>query len=196
MVRQRLFHVSGPLLAAALLLFHPTEGVGGGHPGWHGGPHGYYHGYYHGYRGYGWGYPGYSIGIGFYFGPGYVPVYPAPVCVAPAYPPGYVPTSALGLVPPPPAPAAPASSSDTTAHFRVEVPSDAVVWIEGEQMKQSGSLRQYGSTPLEAGKKYEYEIRARWTENGNSVERTKMVTFHAGDRLNVNFMPATGNAAR
>ncbi len=42
--------------------------------------------------------------------------------------------------------------------------------------------------PLNSDREYSYEIRAHWAEGGQDVERTQKVSFHAGDRLTVNFM--------
>ena len=43
-------------------------------------------------------------------------------------------------------------------------------------------------------KEFSYDIRARWTENGQQVDRHRKVTFHAGDRLMVNLMAPQGKA--
>jgi uncharacterized protein (TIGR03000 family) len=73
-----------------------------------------------------------------------------------------------------------------TALIRLKVPADAKIWIDGKAMSPKGALRPFVTTKLEPGKDYVYEVRANWTENGRAVERTRKITFQAGDRLTLN----------
>jgi uncharacterized protein (TIGR03000 family) len=72
----------------------------------------------------------------------------------------------------------------------VRVPGNAQVWIDGEKTSQTGALREFVTPALEPGQQYSYDIRARWTENGQEVVRDRNVIFHAGDRLMVNMLAA------
>jgi uncharacterized protein (TIGR03000 family) len=70
--------------------------------------------------------------------------------------------------------------ADLSAHLNVRVPADAEFWVDGTQTKQSGSLRQFVSPPLEAGQDYSYELKARWVENGREVVQTRRIPVFSG----------------
>jgi uncharacterized protein (TIGR03000 family) len=74
------------------------------------------------------------------------------------------------------------------AHVTLRVPAaDAIVWIEGVQMKESGITRDYQSPPLEQGHNYNYEIRAQWTQDGKTLNQTQKFPIHAGEQVLVAF---------
>jgi uncharacterized protein (TIGR03000 family) len=169
------------------------HGGGGGYGGYHGGyggdhdGYGGYRGGYGGYRGgYGGIYPGIGIGIGFY-GPydydyGYAPTYlysQPPLVVAS---PGAIPTETVA--------APPSEPADGCAHMQVIVPADAVVWFNGNPTTQRGEQRIFESPALIPGRDYEYEIRARWTEAGRTVDQTRTVAVRANARVGVDFSRA------
>jgi uncharacterized protein (TIGR03000 family) len=81
------------------------------------------------------------------------------------------------------------SSSPTAvaahAGIRILVPADAEVFIDGEPTTQKGSERLFMSPPLQAGKKYHYDILARWKDNGKPVERTRKVVVSGGVTVRV-----------
>jgi uncharacterized protein (TIGR03000 family) len=140
---------------------------------------------------YGYGYGGY-YGSGGYGYPGYDYSYASPDSYSynpPAtdyqsfYPPD---TSAA------PAAGTSAGTSSTDARVRVRLPDpNAAVWVEGTPTRQRGTVREFESPPLEPERAYHYDIRARWTENGQTFDQTRTVTIHAGDRVTVDFMPRT-----
>jgi uncharacterized protein (TIGR03000 family) len=80
----------------------------------------------------------------------------------------------------------PTEADRSRAAITVQVPQGATLWFDGTKTSQSGSLRSFISPPLQAGRNYAYDVRARWTENGKVREETKTVQVHAGDRLQVN----------
>jgi uncharacterized protein (TIGR03000 family) len=168
-------------------------GHGGGHGGEHGGGHGggewrgggwgggswggYGYSPYGGYgRGWYGGYP-YSYGRypGYYSG-GYYDSYP--------YGYDYVPESA----PLANAPAPRMNIPDNAALIDVRVPGNAEVLIDEQKTNQTGTMREFVTPALDPGQEFSYDIRARWTENGQEVVRHRKVNFHAGDRLTVNLM--------
>jgi uncharacterized protein (TIGR03000 family) len=175
-------------LSAAAPGWAGGHGGGGGHGGTHGGGfhgggfHGGFHGgsfhggwggygwggYGYGWGGYGWGWPGYAWGwpgYGWDYAPGYYPGYDL----------GYPGYSGAATMP-----------NDGLAHFRVTVPAaDAQVWLNGQRTEQTGKDRHFKSPPIAPGKDYSYEVRARWLENGRSVERTQMVVVRANQRLSI-----------
>jgi uncharacterized protein (TIGR03000 family) len=73
------------------------------------------------------------------------------------------------------------------AQFTVEVPANAEVYLEGVKTRQTGTSRVFVSPPLTPGQQYVYEVRARWTENGQPVEQTRSLTVSAGQRITVRF---------
>jgi len=73
------------------------------------------------------------------------------------------------------------------AHITVVVPPDADVFFDGTPMTATGAIRSYSSPPLEKGANYSYSIRARWTEDGRSVEQTRKVGIKAGAQVRVDF---------
>lgn len=87
--------------------------------------------------------------------------------------------------------AAPVSSlPDGTAEATVDVrvPADAEVWFGGYRTNLTGPTRGFTTPPLEKGKTFAYEIRARWTENGKPVEQTRRVLVQAGANARVDFL--------
>jgi uncharacterized protein (TIGR03000 family) len=202
------------LTAAALFwMAQPAQARPWGGRGWGGGWSGGYYGgyggygwggwggYNDGYRGYGWGgypyYGGRGYGEGYYsawpgtynygYSPGYtgtyVPeYYSSGVPASGAYASYYQPdTAAAGYT-------GDTTVSDTSVLLSVRVPADAEVWVDGQRTTQRGTLRQYESSDLTAGRDYTYVIRARWDEDGRPVDRTRRVTVRAGERQTVDFM--------
>jgi uncharacterized protein (TIGR03000 family) len=75
-----------------------------------------------------------------------------------------------------------------TALVNVRVPTgEAEVWIEGKKTQQQGTWREFVSPPLDPSKNYTYDVRARWTEDGRNVERTRSVPVRANDVATVDF---------
>ena len=75
-----------------------------------------------------------------------------------------------------------------TAMLKVHLPADAKLYFgTTESTGPSGSMRLFRSPSLDPGSNYQYYLRARWTENGNTVERTRNVPVHANDVVNVDF---------
>jgi uncharacterized protein (TIGR03000 family) len=78
---------------------------------------------------------------------------------------------------------------DTNAvTIRMHVPSGARVWLEGKETSQSGADRMFVSPSLEPGYEYVYHIRVQWDQNGQTVQRNREVTVHAGDLINLSIV--------
>jgi uncharacterized protein (TIGR03000 family) len=125
----------------------------------------YYYPYRYGYYGY---YPNY------YYEPSYSYYTPSSLYVAPAV------TSYQASYYSPPA--------NNFANVEVRVPANAEIWFDGVKTNQTGELRNFSTPPLEAGRNFSYEVRARWTEDGKPVERTRTVRVRAGERTVVDFL--------
>lgn len=85
------------------------------------------------------------------------------------------------------APVAGTSSPNQPASVEVIAPADAVIWFSGRRTKQTGTHRFYTSPVLEKGKRYHYEVKARWMEDGRIVEQTQRVPVSAGASVSVVF---------
>jgi uncharacterized protein (TIGR03000 family) len=79
------------------------------------------------------------------------------------------------------------AQADNTAHVTVTVPADAEIWIDGTKTISAGVVRQFQSPPLTPGQRYNYDIRAHWTEHGHEVTQTQKVEVTAGGRTNLTF---------
>jgi uncharacterized protein (TIGR03000 family) len=188
-------HVASPYRSA---YYYPAHSPGR--------PYHYYnHRYYYSY---GAGYDPWWFGVYTPY-PSYLPPGPSSTYgtrVAPPYGYGYrlTPGAYQSFYPPTPlasvapsVPPAPVTSSTTpagpqvnpkAAMLNVRVPeANAQVWIDGAPTSRQGILRQYVSPPLTPGRKYTYEITARWTENGKEVSQTRQVPIQAGETVNVDF---------
>jgi uncharacterized protein (TIGR03000 family) len=205
------FVLAGVLgLAASVLLFLPGAGVagpgGGGHGGGGGGGHGggghgggghggggYYHagaGNYHG--GYSTGYNHYHhsnvfIGIGGGYYPGFYGVYGPSYYSYDDVP--YYRDSNVIYATTSNGPAAPSAPAADRAYMTIQVPADkADVWIEGVKSVQEKAAQEYVSPPLEEGRKYYYEVRARWTDaKGKSVEAKRSFPIYTGKPVLIDF---------
>jgi uncharacterized protein (TIGR03000 family) len=68
---------------------------------------------------------------------------------------------------------------DDAAHLLVMVPEDAELWFNGSTTTQKGTQRVFASPPLTPGKRYTYEIKARWMRDGKPVEEVRTVHVQA-----------------
>ena len=156
--------------------------------GWRGRGGLYGRGYYGGYNGYGRGYGGYGYGrLGSGYGySAYNPSYyyepdssAAPTYDRRAY---YYTPGAQGYG------EEQQARNDARALMAVRVPANAEVWVEGDKTSQTGTARSFISPPLETGKRFTYDIRARWMgADGKPVDQTRQVKVEAGRRAMVDF---------
>ena len=73
------------------------------------------------------------------------------------------------------------------AVIEVKMPCYGDLWVDGVPTEQLGTDRLFTSPPLEKGGEYVYVLRARWLENGKTIEQTQDVRVHSGDRVQVFF---------
>jgi uncharacterized protein (TIGR03000 family) len=169
------------------------RGGGGGRGGGHGGhSHGGAHrGSAHSHRGpviflrayprFRYYYPGYGYG---YYYPGDNPL---------LYGYDYVPDPNDPDLPPVPWDAsekdvvAVAKPSDNIGRVRIRVPEGARLWVDGQATKQTGSQREFETPPLQPGSTYQYSIKAQWSKDGQTVERTLPVRVRANRTTAVDF---------
>jgi len=73
------------------------------------------------------------------------------------------------------------------AWINVSVPANAQILFENVGTAQGGTQRAFVSPPLARGYNYVYHITAKWQDVGREVVRTREITIHAGDVVNVGF---------
>jgi uncharacterized protein (TIGR03000 family) len=74
------------------------------------------------------------------------------------------------------------------ARITLHVPADAEVWFDGQLTTETGSERKFSSPPVDPQRHYAYEVRVRWREGSEVVERTRQVRFHGGEKVTVDFL--------
>jgi uncharacterized protein (TIGR03000 family) len=74
-------------------------------------------------------------------------------------------------------------AADNRAHISLRVPADAQVWFDGKLTKQTGTQRLYDSPPLPPGKKFRYEVRVRWMQDGKPIEEKRLIHIESRDWL-------------
>lgn len=212
-MRKRWFAAAAAATLALLLVSADTVsaqrfGRFGGWGGWGGGYYGGLGNYGSGYYGspgngwgltnYGWGgtynpYTGYRLNYGLYpnnyYSSGFVPSYGY---TGTYYPPGYatsgvIPGGTTSMYYQPGAQTGAATTDPNAAVIDLRVPADAQVWFDGDSTNQRGTNRVFTSPPLDPGKAYHYDVKARWTENGRPVEKTRRVDVRAGQHTTVDF---------
>jgi len=78
-----------------------------------------------------------------------------------------------------------ASVSSTQVALDIRVPSSAEVFVSGEKISGTGTMRTFTSDNLTAGQTYEYKVKGKWTENGKPIERQRTVKAMPGQRTTV-----------
>jgi uncharacterized protein (TIGR03000 family) len=68
------------------------------------------------------------------------------------------------------------------------VPADAAIWFDGNATTLQGRDRRFSSPPLSTGVRYSYEIRVRWTDRDQVLERTRRLSFQAGDQVRIDLI--------
>ncbi len=132
-------------------------------------------------------YGGGFYGGGIYEGAGYSnpPIYYNPAPGYPAYSqpvPVVAPTQSRQSYYPNPA------TAQQFATVKVIVPTaDAQVWFENTKTTQIGMERLFESPPLTPNDDYTYTIKARWKEQGKTVNQERHVNVQAGQNITVNF---------
>ena len=81
----------------------------------------------------------------------------------------------------------PAPPIDPAASIRVNVPADAVVFVNDRPTTSTGTERSYVSRGLTGGRTYAYELRVEFTVHGEKVVENKAVRLHAGESIDLSF---------
>jgi uncharacterized protein (TIGR03000 family) len=81
----------------------------------------------------------------------------------------------------------PKTPKDTHAHIIVRAPAGAELWFNGTKVTGEGEVRKFASPALTLGQRYSYEVRAQWTQNGQTITKTHELTVKAGAHIDVYF---------
>jgi uncharacterized protein (TIGR03000 family) len=137
------------------------------------------HGHYGGYGGYRAYYP-YHYHYGSYWPYTYSYAYPYSYYYSPytyySYPYTYAYPSTTE--------AAPAA---VAAQVTVRVPPSADVWFNDTLNQAGTTTRQFTTAPLAADQDAAVTVRARWTEGGSTIDRSRTIDLHAGDSVTIDF---------
>jgi uncharacterized protein (TIGR03000 family) len=89
------------------------------------------------------------------------------------------------------------TANPNQALIEVRVPdSNAQVWFDGDATQQQGTDRLFTSPPLQPGKRYHYDVKAKWTQGDRTVERTRTVHIQPGQHVTVDFASDEANRDR
>lgn len=69
----------------------------------------------------------------------------------------------------------------------VSVPSDATLFVNGQKTKSKGDVRRFVSKELKKGFRYDYNVRAEFVRNGETVAETKVVSVRPGKFTHIAF---------
>jgi uncharacterized protein (TIGR03000 family) len=78
-----------------------------------------------------------------------------------------------------------ARSEENKARLHVEVPADAVLWLNGQRTNSTGTARDFILPQLKPGETYVYHVKARWTVDGKALEESREVKVRANKTTTV-----------
>jgi uncharacterized protein (TIGR03000 family) len=79
-------------------------------------------------------------------------------------------------------------SNPNDAGFIVRLPdANAEVWFQDHKTQQGGTVRQFESESLDPNRTYTFQVRARWTKDGQPMDQTRQVQARAGQTVTVDF---------
>jgi uncharacterized protein (TIGR03000 family) len=79
-----------------------------------------------------------------------------------------------------------AARGENRVMLNIQAPAGANLWISDVFVGQGGSSRQFVSPPLENGRTYTYDIKARWMQDGREMTSTRTLEFQGG-QTNLSF---------
>jgi uncharacterized protein (TIGR03000 family) len=82
-------------------------------------------------------------------------------------------------------------SADNKARLHVTLPANAELWFNGQRMKCTGPERDFISPQLKEGETYAYQVKARWRQDGQSIQETIEVKVRANKATTVRLGTST-----
>lgn len=73
------------------------------------------------------------------------------------------------------------------AHFDIMVPPSAEIWFNNDKTSQTGSMRSFVTPALEPDRDFTYTVRAKWNQGGTTVDQTRKLIVHGGERMALAF---------
>jgi uncharacterized protein (TIGR03000 family) len=87
-------------------------------------------------------------------------------------------------------PSAPAATTGPApAIIVVQVPAQATIWIEDQQMTQLGGTRTFQSPPLDPSKNYVYKFKVTWPTGNDKFATEQEITIRGGQTHRIDFTP-------
>jgi uncharacterized protein (TIGR03000 family) len=80
-----------------------------------------------------------------------------------------------------------AADEDKSAFITVDVPQEAIVYVNGYRTQSTGSHRQFMSAGMKPGQTYAFQVRAVVDRGGKALGQTKVVSLAGGQRSHVVF---------
>ncbi len=78
--------------------------------------------------------------------------------------------------------------SDPETTLTVYVPEDAEVYLEGQKTRSKGKVRQFRTSQLKPGQKWEdYTVRVVWNRDGRRLTQERNITLEGGKVQEVSF---------
>jgi len=77
------------------------------------------------------------------------------------------------------------------ATIELTVPADAQVWFDGQPTTQTGTVRRFVTPPLRANADYSYEVKIRYTKDGEPKEETRTISVVPGGLRQLNLVRST-----
>ena len=72
------------------------------------------------------------------------------------------------------------------AEIVMNVPLDAVIYIDGERTNNAGVTRRFVTPPLAPDRKYFYDVKITWIEGSRARVYDRHLSFQPGERVAVN----------
>lgn len=73
------------------------------------------------------------------------------------------------------------------AEIVLNVPLDAVLFIDGQRIVSSGTTRRFVTPPLAPSRRYFYDVKVTWIDGSRARESSRHVSFQAGERVALNY---------
>jgi len=88
--------------------------------------------------------------------------------------------------------------TSAAAHLSLELPADAILYVDGQKIPGTGTLRKFHTPELPLGKAFFYELRAEILLDGKLEVEEARIIVRAGDQLNRSFskLIAAANASK
>lgn len=88
------------------------------------------------------------------------------------------------------------ASGGQRAEIVMNVPLDAIIFIDGQRITSGGMSRIFVTPPLASGRRYFYDVKVSWVEGSRARESSRHVSFQPGQRVVLNYSQPNEVAAR